>query len=110
MRGQKYVLQVAPEDCTGCNCASKFARRKTVRIQRLKPSNDVAPGTCRRRENQLRFLPQLPEIDRSKLERIDIRTSQLIHRCLNIPVLAPVVARRRILIADSALWRPDVDR
>ncbi len=76
MRGQKYVLQVAPEDCTVVTCASKFARRKTVRIQRLKHQYDVAAGTCRRRENQLRFLLNLPEIDRSKLERIDIRTSR----------------------------------
>ena len=39
---------------------------------------DVPHGACGRGEGQLQYFLNLPEIDRSKLERIDIRTSQLI--------------------------------
>ncbi|BBU84026.1 hypothetical protein EIMP300_54260 [Escherichia coli] len=60
MRGQKYVLQVAPEDCTGCNLCVEVCPAKDRQNPEIKAINMrlVAPGTCRRRENQLRFLPQ----------------------------------------------------
>jgi pyruvate-ferredoxin/flavodoxin oxidoreductase len=38
MRGQKYVLQVAPEDCTGCNLCVEVCPAKTGRIRRSRPS------------------------------------------------------------------------
>ncbi|VEC77825.1 Pyruvate-flavodoxin oxidoreductase [Raoultella ornithinolytica] len=38
MRGQKYVLQVAPEDCTGCNLCVKCVRQKTGKILKSRPS------------------------------------------------------------------------
>ncbi|VFS27319.1 pyruvate:ferredoxin (flavodoxin) oxidoreductase [Serratia liquefaciens] len=38
MRGQKYVLQVAPEDCTGCNLCVEVCRQKTARTRRSRPS------------------------------------------------------------------------
>lgn len=38
MRGQKYVLQVAPEDCTGCNLCVEVCPAKDRQNQRLKPS------------------------------------------------------------------------
>ncbi|WP_347254764.1 pyruvate:ferredoxin (flavodoxin) oxidoreductase [Leminorella grimontii] len=79
MRGQKYVLQVAPEDCTGCNlcvevCPAKDRQDPSIKAINMKPRLENLEVEKRHFE----FFLQLPEIDKSRLERIDIRTSQLI--------------------------------
>lgn len=79
MRGQKYVLQVAPEDCTGCNlcvevCPAKDRQNPEIKAINMKPRLENLDVEKRHFD----FFLQLPEIDKSKLERIDIRTSQLI--------------------------------
>ncbi|WP_315708386.1 pyruvate:ferredoxin (flavodoxin) oxidoreductase [Brenneria uluponensis] len=79
MRGQKYVLQVAPEDCTGCNlcvevCPAKDRQDPTIKA--INMASRLKHLTVEKTHYD--FFLQLPEIDRSKLERIDIRTSQLI--------------------------------
>ncbi|WP_323808108.1 4Fe-4S binding protein [Klebsiella pneumoniae] len=38
MRGQKYVLQVAPEDCTGCNLCVEVCPAKDRQTRRSRPS------------------------------------------------------------------------
>nr|WP_322785054.1 4Fe-4S dicluster domain-containing protein [Klebsiella grimontii] len=38
MRGQKYVLQVAPEDCTGCNLCVEVCPAKIGRTRKSRPS------------------------------------------------------------------------
>jgi pyruvate-ferredoxin/flavodoxin oxidoreductase len=38
MRGQKYVLQVAPEDCTGCNLCVEVCPAKDRQDRISKPS------------------------------------------------------------------------
>ncbi|ADM96950.1 pyruvate:ferredoxin (flavodoxin) oxidoreductase [Dickeya dadantii] len=79
MRGQKYVLQVAPEDCTGCNlcvevCPAKDRQNPEIKAINMEPRLDHVATE----KTHYDFFLKLPEIDRSKLERIDIRTSQLI--------------------------------
>ena len=79
MRGQKYVLQVAPEDCTGCNlcvevCPAKDRQNPEIKAINMKPRLENLAVEKRHYD----FFLQLPEIDKTKLERIDIRTSQLI--------------------------------
>ena len=79
MRGKKYVLQVAPEDCTGCNlcvevCPAKDRLQPEIKAINMHSRYDVVE---RERSNYDFFL-DLPEITRHDLERIDIRTSQLI--------------------------------
>ncbi|RNM04394.1 pyruvate:ferredoxin (flavodoxin) oxidoreductase [Dickeya undicola] len=79
MRGQKYVLQVAPEDCTGCNlcvevCPAKDRQNPEIKAINMAPRLDHVTTE----KTHYDFFLKLPEIDRSKLERIDIRTSQLI--------------------------------
>ncbi|TYL41224.1 pyruvate:ferredoxin (flavodoxin) oxidoreductase [Dickeya sp. ws52] len=79
MRGQKYVLQVAPEDCTGCNlcvevCPAKDRQNPDIKAINMEPRLEHVATE----KTQYDFFLTLPEIDRSKLERIDIRTSQLI--------------------------------
>ncbi|MFP1878651.1 pyruvate:ferredoxin (flavodoxin) oxidoreductase [Lonsdalea quercina] len=79
MRGQKYVLQVAPEDCTGCNlcvevCPAKDRQNPEIKAINMKPRLEHVEEE----KTHYDFFLNLPEIDRNKLERIDIRTSQLI--------------------------------
>ncbi|MCS6037793.1 hypothetical protein LNQ52_26850 [Klebsiella pneumoniae subsp. pneumoniae] len=59
MRGQKYVLQVAPEDCTGCNlCVEVWPGKRPPEPGDQGHQYDVPPGACGRGEGQLRVLPQ----------------------------------------------------
>lgn len=79
MRGQKYVLQVAPEDCTGCNLCVEVCPAKDRQNPEIKAINMMSRLEHVEEEKaNYDFFLDLPEIDRSKLERIDIRTSQLI--------------------------------
>ncbi|BDH46080.1 pyruvate-flavodoxin oxidoreductase [Salmonella enterica subsp. enterica serovar Choleraesuis] len=79
MRGQKYVLQVAPEDCTGCNLCVEVCPAKDRQNPEIKAIN-MKSRLEHVEEEKVNFdyFLNLPEIDKSKLERIDIRTSQLI--------------------------------
>ncbi|MFP9230016.1 pyruvate:ferredoxin (flavodoxin) oxidoreductase [Pectobacterium cacticida] len=79
MRGQKYVLQVAPEDCTGCNLCVEVCPAKDRQNPQIKAINMASrlDNLATEKEN-FDFFLHLPEIDKSTLERIDIRTSQLI--------------------------------
>ncbi|CAI0794471.1 pyruvate:ferredoxin (flavodoxin) oxidoreductase [Serratia quinivorans] len=79
MRGQKYVLQVAPEDCTGCNLCVEVCPAKDRQDPDIKAIN-MAPRLehLAVEKEHYDFFLQLPEIDPAQLERIDIRTSQLI--------------------------------
>ncbi|MGM3175551.1 pyruvate:ferredoxin (flavodoxin) oxidoreductase [Dickeya lacustris] len=79
MRGQKYVLQVAPEDCTGCNlcvevCPAKDRQNPDIKAINMEPRLEHVATE----KTHYDFFLTLPEIDRSQIERIDIRTSQLI--------------------------------
>ncbi|WP_312168734.1 pyruvate:ferredoxin (flavodoxin) oxidoreductase, partial [Atlantibacter hermannii] len=76
MRGQKYVLQVAPEDCTGCNLCVEVCPAKDRQDPDIKAINMMSRLEHVEEEKvNYDFFLQLPEIDRNQLERIDIRTS-----------------------------------
>ena len=78
MRGQKYVLQVAPEDCTGCNLCVEVCPAKDRQNPEIKAINMASRLDNLTAEKDNYDFLQLPEIDPAQLERIDIRTSQLI--------------------------------
>ena len=79
MRGQKYVLQVAPEDCTGCNLCVEVCPAKDRQNPEIKAINMASRLEHLTEEKaHYDFFLQLPEIDPAQIERIDIRTSQLI--------------------------------
>ncbi|MGP3170261.1 amino acid permease [Serratia ureilytica] len=79
MRGQKYVLQVAPEDCTGCNLCVEVCPAKDRQNPEIKAINMASRlDNLTAEKDNYDFFLQLPEIDTAQLERIDIRTSQLI--------------------------------
>lgn len=79
MRGQKYLLQVAPEDCTGCNLCVEVCPASDRQHPEIKAINMQSrlEHVETEKANYAAFLA-LPEITAEQLERIDIRTSQLI--------------------------------
>ncbi len=79
MTGQKYTIQVAPEDCTGCTLCVHVCPAKDKTNPRHK-AIDMAPQRPLRdseRENYAFFL-DLPEVDRAALGRVDLKTSQFL--------------------------------
>ena len=77
MKGMDYVLQGRPEDCTGCNLCYESARQKTG----IDPSRaiNMQPRLAHLAGEKWQFLPATAGHSRIlRLERIDIRTSQLI--------------------------------
>ncbi|HLX61574.1 MAG TPA: pyruvate:ferredoxin (flavodoxin) oxidoreductase [Planctomycetota bacterium] len=74
--GCHYTIQVAPEDCTGCNAcvAACPAKDKSSPKHKAIDMEDQAPLRIEERENYAFFL-DLPEPDRTKI-RIDVKGSQ----------------------------------
>nr|VXZ85361.1 pyruvate ferredoxin oxidoreductase subunit beta [Klebsiella pneumoniae] len=68
-----------PEDCTGCNLCVEVCPAKDRQNPEIKAINMMSRTDHVEEEKvNYEYFLNLPEIDRSKLERIDIRTSQLI--------------------------------
>ncbi len=75
----RFTVQVAPEDCTGCGlcvevCPGKNKKepdRKAINLESRIENLDV------QKENYEFFL-NLPEIERTTINKIDVRTSQLL--------------------------------
>src|SRR5579859_6494752 len=76
--GQKYTIQVAPEDCTGCGICVDICPVKNKAETRLKAINMVAQPPLRapERENWEFFL-KIPEFDRRKIKVSTIRQQQV---------------------------------
>ncbi|RMH20056.1 MAG: pyruvate:ferredoxin (flavodoxin) oxidoreductase, partial [Acidobacteria bacterium] len=77
LRGLRYTLQVAPEDCTGCHLCVEVCPAKDKANPRRKAIN-MEPQAPRRAEERASydFFLRLPEIDRRRIERIDAKGSQ----------------------------------
>jgi pyruvate-ferredoxin/flavodoxin oxidoreductase len=78
LKGSKYTIQVAPEDCTGCNLCVAVCPAKDKSNPRHK-AIDMAPQPPLReaeRENY-RFFLDLPEVDRTRL-KLDNKGSQFL--------------------------------
>jgi len=78
VKGHKYTIQVAPEDCTGCTLCVQVCPAKDKTNPRHK-AIDMVPQRPRRqteRENYAFFL-DLPEADRTEM-KIDLKSSQLL--------------------------------
>ncbi len=76
--GAAYVLQVAPEDCTGCQLCVTVCPAKDKGNPRHKAIDMVPrpPVVAREREHYRHFLG-LPEVDRASIHRLNAKTSQL---------------------------------
>ena len=79
MENDRYTLQVAPEDCTGCGvcvevCPVKSKSDASHKAINMQPQ---APLRAPERENWEFFLT-LPEVDRSKLSHTQVKDIQLL--------------------------------
>jgi pyruvate-ferredoxin/flavodoxin oxidoreductase len=77
LRGLKYTLQVAPEDCTGCGVCVAVCPAKDKSMPKRKAINLAPQAPLRQREAaNFKFFLDLPEVDRTKV-RVDVKGSQL---------------------------------
>ena len=76
-RGLKYTIQVAPEDCTGCNLCVEVCPAKDKANPRRKAINMEPQQEIRAREQEnFNFFLDLPEVDRTQIQRFDAKGSQ----------------------------------
>jgi pyruvate-ferredoxin/flavodoxin oxidoreductase len=77
-KGQKYSLQVAPEDCTGCNLCVEVCPAKDKSNPKHKAIDMVAQAPLREAEAaNFKFFLDLPEVDRTKV-KMDMKGSQFL--------------------------------
>ncbi|MBI2212702.1 MAG: pyruvate:ferredoxin (flavodoxin) oxidoreductase [Acidobacteria bacterium] len=76
-KGLNYTIQVAPEDCTGCNLCVQICPGKDKANPKHKAINMLphAEHTEREKVNYDFFL-SIPELDRTKVQRFDVKTTQ----------------------------------
>ncbi len=79
LRGLKYTIQVAPEDCTGCGLCVAVCPAKNKSEPRLKAIN-MQPHAEHAETERVNydFFLNLPEIDPSKIGRLDAKGSQFL--------------------------------
>jgi pyruvate-ferredoxin/flavodoxin oxidoreductase len=78
-KGQRYTIQVAPEDCTGCNLCVNVCPAK----DRTNPKHkaiDMHPQAPLRDEERVNydFFLDLPEVNRTSMAKMDHKTSQFL--------------------------------
>jgi pyruvate-ferredoxin/flavodoxin oxidoreductase len=78
-KGKQYTIQVAPEDCTGCNLCVNVCPAK----DRTNPKHkaiDMHPQAPLRESERVNydFFLGLPEVDRTKVARLDHKSSQFL--------------------------------
>jgi len=79
LAGLSYTIQVAPEDCTGCNLCVGVCPAKDKANPRHKAINMEPIGDHLEREREnFEFFLDLPEIDRTRFDKIDLKSSQLL--------------------------------
>ncbi|MCL4222247.1 MAG: pyruvate:ferredoxin (flavodoxin) oxidoreductase [Phycisphaerales bacterium] len=78
-KGMQYVIQVAPEDCTGCNLCVNVCPAKDKSNPRRKAINMASHLENKDREKvNFEYFLELPEFDRSKLARFDVKGVQVL--------------------------------
>jgi pyruvate-ferredoxin/flavodoxin oxidoreductase len=77
LKGLKYTIQVAPEDCTGCNVCAMVcpAKDKANPKHKALVMEPMQPLREKERDNYAFFLDTIPDFDRSKLE-ISVKGTQ----------------------------------
>jgi len=77
--GLVYSLQVAPEDCTGCNLCVEVCPAKDKSNPRHKSINMAPQRPLREAERaNYAFFLDLPELDRTAIKRLDVKSSQFL--------------------------------
>ena len=79
MENDRYTLQVAPEDCTGCAVCVDVCPVKSKSDASKKAINMAAQPALREAErDNWDFFLELPEVDRSKLSHTQVKDVQLL--------------------------------
>jgi pyruvate-ferredoxin/flavodoxin oxidoreductase len=78
-KGMKYIVQTAPEDCTGCGLCVDICPAKNKSETRLKAINMVPQSPIREAERaNYEFFLALPETDRRQVRFDTVKGSQLL--------------------------------
>ncbi|MFH1531744.1 MAG: pyruvate:ferredoxin (flavodoxin) oxidoreductase [Pseudomonadota bacterium] len=78
-QGMQFTVQVAPEDCTGCALCIEACPAKDKANPRRKAINLATQIPIREQEaKNYAFFLGLPDLDRTRLESINVKTSQLL--------------------------------
>jgi pyruvate-ferredoxin/flavodoxin oxidoreductase len=79
VKGMRYTLQVAPEDCTGCELCVQFCPVKD-KANPVKKAINMAPQTPLREQERdnFTFFLQLPSPDRTKLKLDQVKSAQFL--------------------------------
>ncbi len=79
-KGMKYLLQVAPEDCTGCKLCVDVCPVKNKKEVKLRAINMAPQPPLREaeRENYRFFLDDVPELDRRLVKMDSVKGSQFL--------------------------------
>ncbi len=76
-RGQKFIIQVAPEDCTGCRLCVSVCPAKDKSNPKHKAINMEPQLPLRERERaNYAFFLSLPDVDRTVFETVNVKSSQ----------------------------------
>jgi pyruvate-ferredoxin/flavodoxin oxidoreductase len=78
-KGKTYTIQVAPEDCTGCNLCVNVCPAKDKTNPKHKAINMAPQAPLREPERaNYDFFLKLPELDRTQIARLDHKGSQFL--------------------------------
>ena len=91
----RYTVQVAPEDCTGCGACVEVCPAKDKTNPRHKAIDMTAQAPLREAErDNFAFFLGLPELPRERVS-IDVKGSSCSSRCSSSRARAPAAARPR---------------
>src|SRR5690606_34313484 len=77
LRGMRYALQVAPEDCTGCGLCVNICPARDKADPSRKAINMVPQLGLREQERaNFDFFLSIPDLPREKIKRMDAKGSQ----------------------------------
>ncbi len=77
-KGKQFILQVAPEDCTGCGICVDICPGRNKSETRLRAINMEEQAPHRQTEKQYwEFFENLPILDRTTTAATNVRTSQM---------------------------------
>jgi pyruvate-ferredoxin/flavodoxin oxidoreductase len=79
LRGKRIVIQVAPDDCTGCRICVEICPAKSKEIVKHKAIN-MAPidDHLERERRNFEYYLEIPEMDRSQVNAFSVKGSQLL--------------------------------
>jgi pyruvate-ferredoxin/flavodoxin oxidoreductase len=79
LKGMTYTIQVAPEDCTGCHLCAEVCPARDKANPRHKALEMRPQAPLREPEGaNYEFFLALPELDRTRLPRLDAKCSQFL--------------------------------